>query len=111
MSAAGHMTGMLRSLLGPSIWFLCLGILYAIVTAACAGLIASGGVLYVLAAWITLLASAAILTWIMISGAGNRRRYSDSEFVALLTQLLAALSLIGTLWFLVPLTILPVCGG
>lgn len=93
----------MRVLAGPGIWFVCFSILYALATAACIGLI---GTAHAVTSWGVTLASVAALIWIAAFGIG---RDGSDTFTALLTRLLAIVSLIGTLWLLLPLGTLQTC--
>jgi hypothetical protein len=100
MATRDNIGGLLRILAGPGIWFAALSILYAIATAGCAGLIASAKPI---ASWIVVLAGISALAWVAVSGAG---RGGADPFLALWTRLLAVVSLVATLWLLLPLAAL-----
>lgn len=104
MASRDNVTLLLRVLVGPGIWFVCLSILYAIATTACVGLL--GGIPFAVASWTIALASVAALIWITAFGLGND---PGDALVGLVTKLLAIVSLVGVLWLLLPLAALQIC--
>jgi hypothetical protein len=58
------------------------------------------------AAWLVVLAGVSALVWLAIFGAGGG---NADAFLALLTRLLAIVSLVATLWLLLPLAALQPC--
>jgi hypothetical protein len=103
MAARDNIGGLLRILAGPGIWFVAFSILYAITTAGCVGLIASAKPI---ASWVVVLAGIAALAWLAVFGAG---RGGGDAFLALMTRLLAIVSLVAALWLLLPLATLQKC--
>lgn len=106
MATRDNTSGLLGILIGPGIWFACLGILYSIATAACTGLI-GGDLPFAVASWSVVLASVAALTWTSVS-----ERTSGASVdapIVLLRRLLAVVSLIGVLWLLLPLAAFRAC--
>jgi hypothetical protein len=103
MAARDNIGGLLRILAGPGIWFVAFSILYAIATAGCVGLIASAKPF---ASWVVVLAGIAALAWLAVFGAG---RGGGDAFLALMTRLLAIVSLVAALWLLLPLVALQNC--
>jgi hypothetical protein len=103
MAARDNIGGLLRTLAGPGIWFAAFSLLYAIATAGCVGLIASANSM---ASWAVVLAGVCALAWLAVFGAG---RGGADPFLALLTRLLAIVSLVATLWLLLPLAALQAC--
>jgi hypothetical protein len=103
MAARDNIGGLLRVLAGPGIWFVAFSLLYAIATAGCVGLVAGA---VPVASWAVVLAGIAVLIWLAIFGAG---RGGADAFLALLTRLLAIVSLVATLWLLLPLAALQPC--
>ena len=103
MAARDNIGGLLRTLAGPGIWFAGFSILYAIATAGCVGLIAGAKPI---ASWAVVLTGISALVWLAIFGA---RRGRADPCLALLTRLLAIVSLVATLWLLLPLAALQTC--
>lgn len=106
MAARDSTTGLLKILVGPGIWFVCFSSLYAIATAQCIGLITDGAP-QTIASQTVVLVSVTALVWIAIFGVGCSKM--DHAFVVLVTRLLAIVSLVGTLWLLLPLVTLQSC--
>lgn len=95
------MTALLRAILPPAIWFACLSVAYGLVTLACARDILSGVGGYV--ALGVIVAGIVVLALDGCSAAGRHRSLTAIAFG------LSVLSILATLWLLVPLFVLRSC--